>query len=294
MSLTAEPDDIVRRFLFEELDVRGALVRLTGVWRKMCEGRDYPDAVRRLLGELTAVAVLVGCNLKQPGRLTLQVQGQGPVRLLVIDCTAALGIRGMAMFSPQVHDVPVPALLGDGRLFLTLQSEIAAQPYQSIVPLRGETIGTIFEHYLEQSEQQPARLFLHAAGEYAVGLFLQKLPGADARDADGWKRVESQAATVSAVELAALPSEVLLTHLFPEELLRVFRVRPVTYDCPEDWAKVRNMLRSLGRAEVENVLREQGEVVVHDDICNRDYRLGPEDVAALFADSTPAGSSTIH
>lgn len=292
--MTAEPEDIVRRFLFEELDIRGAVVRLTGAWREMCEGRDYPSAVQRLLGELTAVAVLIGCNLKQPGRLTLQIRGHGPVRLLVIDCTVSLGIRGMAMFAAHVPDLPAPALLGDGRLVLTLRSDIAAQPYQSIVPLQGGTVAAVFEHYLAQSEQQPARLFLHAAGEYATGLFIQKLPGADARDPDGWARVESLAATVTGAELAALPSEALLTRLFPEELLRVFRAKPVTYDCPEDWDKVRNMLRALGRAEVEAILRDQGEVVVRDDICNRTYRLGADDVAALFAGGAPPAGGTIH
>ena len=279
--------DFVRRFLFEERDIRGAIVRLGPAWRAMQSGRGYPDGVRRLLGEMTAVALLIGVNLKQPGRLTFQVQGHGPVRLLVIDCTQELAFRGMAQFTGAPPEGTVSTLLGDGRLALTLQSETTARAYQSLVPLAGDTIAAIFEHYLAQSEQQPARLWLFSSAQAATGLFLQKLPGADARDADGWARIEHLGATVRPEELASVPVADLLMRLFPEESVRLFQPRPVRYECPKDWEKVRNMLRSLGREEVESILRERGEVVVHDDICNHEYRLDAAAVARLFEAAEP-------
>lgn len=278
--------DFVVRFLLEELDIRGAFVRLEDVWRSLQARRDYCGTVRDLLGEMTATAVLVAGNLKQPGRLTFQLQGHGPIRMLVIDCTDELHLRGMAQAAAEVAPASVSQLFGDGRLTLILQNESAREPYQSLVPVAGDSIAQVFEHYLAQSEQQPARLWLATEEQYACGLFLQKLPGADARDADGWSRIELLAGTVTPEELRSLPAETLLGRLFPEEAVRLFKPKPVVYDCPEDRDKVSEMLRSLGRAEVESILAEQGEIVVHDDICNHEYRFDAGDLDELFP---PAG-----
>jgi molecular chaperone Hsp33 len=286
----AEDADFVQRFLLEDLDIRGAVVRLTSSWRAMQAGRGYPDAIRRLLGEMSAVALLVGANLKQAGRLSFQLQGHGPVSLLLIDCTRDLAFRGVARYADLPASASLQALFGDGRLALTLHNELAVQPYQSLVPLHGESIAAVFEHYLAQSEQQPARLWLFADESSATGLFLQKLPGADARDADGWSRAELLAGTVRATELQRLTIAELLLRLFPQDAVRLFDPRPVRYECPRDWDKVRNMLRSLGRSEVDGILAEHGEIVVHDDVCNHEYRFGEDDVAALFDTPPP----TIH
>jgi molecular chaperone Hsp33 len=282
--------DFVQRFLLEELDIRGAVVRLTSSWRAMQAGRGYPDAIRRLLGEMSAVALLVGANLKQAGRLSFQLQGHGPVSLLLIDCTRDLAFRGVARYADLPASASLQDLFGGGRLALTLHNELVAQPYQSLVPLNGNSIAAVFEHYLAQSEQQPARLWLFADEFSATGLFLQKLPGADARDADGWSRAELLAGTVRAAELQRLTIAELLLRLFPQDAVRLFDPRPVRYECPRDWDKVRDMLRSLGRSEVDSILAEHGEIVVHDDVCNHEYRFGEDDVAALFDTPPP----TIH
>lgn len=284
-------DSYVRRFMFEDLDIRGAFVHLGTAWHAMLTDRTYPGLVTRLLGEMTATAVLIGGNLKQPGRISLQLSTRGPLQAMLLDCTQDLKIRGMARFLPELAgetETPLSQLLSDGRLLLTLDTPTAAMPYQSLVPLAGKSIAEIFEHYLMQSEQQPARLFL-AAGETGVaGLFLQKLPGADARDADGWMRIAHLATTVTADELLGLRPETLLARLFHEEDIRLFEARDVIYHCPEDWEKVRGIVQQLGRAEAEAILSEHGELVIRDDICNRDYRFSAADVAALFDTTAPA------
>lgn len=291
--MSPSDSDFVARFLLEELDIRGAFVRLGESWRSMLARRDYAATVRELLGEMTATAVLIGSNLKQPGRLSFQLKGHGPIGFLFIDCTAQLHLRGMAQAAADVAPAPVSQLFGDGHLSLILQNASAREPYQSLVPAAGESIAAIFEHYLLQSEQQPARLLLTAGEEHACGLFLQKLPGADAKDADGWTRIELLAKTVTPDELRTLTAEALLGRLFPEEAVRLFKPRPVVYDCPEDRDKVSQMLRSLGRAEVESILAEQGEVVVHDDICNHTYRFGAADLDELFPPGGPE-PRTLH
>lgn len=277
-------DSYVLRFLFEDLDIRGAYVRLGAAWQGMQAGRDYPAPVARLLGEMTAVATLIGGNLKLPGRLSFQLSGHGPLQALIVDCTQDLQIRGMARFAAGLQDAPLRALVGDGRLLLTLDHPQAPLPYQSFVPLEGDSIGEVFEHYLLQSEQQPARLFLAANEAAAAGLFLQKLPGADARDPDGWNRMTQLAATVKDDELLGLRPEALLGRLFPEEDKRLYEPRPVAYHCPQDWQKVRGMLLQLGRKEAESILAEHGQILIHDDICNHDYAFSAADVAALFGD----------
>lgn len=272
----------VRGFLFEQLGIRGAWVQLGPAWREMIAGRDYPEPVVELLGQLAAVATLITANLKQAGRLTFQLRGEGAVSLLVMDCDEQLRLRGMARSTPEVSAGSLPALLGDGALTLTLDTAGMRQPYQSHVPLQGDNVAAVFEHYLTQSEQTPTRLWLAASHETAAGLFLQALPGADERDADGWNRVQILAGTVRAEELLGLGSIKLIERLFPEEDVHVYDPRPVSYHCPYDPAKIYSMLRSVGRTACESILAEHGEIRVHDDVCNHEYVLDAEAVAALF------------
>ncbi|HEX2197802.1 MAG TPA: Hsp33 family molecular chaperone HslO [Burkholderiales bacterium] len=274
--------DYVQRFLFEDLDIRGRLVCLTGAWQRMLEGRDYPQEITSLLGHTTALNVLLGANQKGAGRVTLQVQGSGPVRLLVSDCTPELRIRGMATYEKPVQGTGERGLLGDGRLSVTLEDMKSGRFYQSLVPLEGETLEQIFEHYLAQSEQLSAVLRLQADRGAVCGLLLEKLPGADAKDPDGWNRVQHLAATLALDETRDAQPYDLLTRVFPEELMRVFRLYAVEYHCPYDEDKVKDMLRSLGRQEVESILAERGEVVIRNEMCNHEYRFDARAIAEIF------------
>ncbi|HMM46607.1 MAG TPA: Hsp33 family molecular chaperone HslO [Thiobacillaceae bacterium] len=272
----------VRGFLFEALDIRGAWVRLGPAWREMIAGRAYPEPVLEVLGQLAVVTSLIAANLKHAGRLTFQLRGDGEVSLLVMDCDAQLRLRGMARSPATVAANALPALLGQGALTLTLDVDDAHQPYQSHVPLEGETVAAVFEHYLARSEQVPTRLWLAANGEAAAGMLVQALPGAHQRDPDGWNRVQALADTVRPGELLELGSIKLIERLFPEEDVRVFDPRTVRYHCPHDPGKIENMLRGIGRAECEAILGEHGEIRIHDDICNHEYVLDAAAVASLF------------
>ncbi len=276
--------DYVQRFLFENLDIRGRLVCLTGAWQRMLDGRDYPEDIAALLGHTTALNVLLGANQKGSGRVTLQVQGSGPVKLLVADCTAELQIRGMASYEKQKPFAGSErSLLGDGRLSVTLEDLKSGQFYQSLVPLEGENLQEIFEHYLSQSEQTTAYLRLKADGGALCGLLLEKLPQADTRDPDGWNRVCHLAETLQLDETRDAQPYDLLTRVFTEELMRVFRLYPVEYHCPYDEGKVKDMLLGLGREEVDSILAEQGEIVIRNEMCNHEYRFDAKAIADLFA-----------
>jgi molecular chaperone Hsp33 len=275
--------DYVQRFLFEELDIRGRLVCLTQAWQSMLQTRAYPQSIVSLLGHTTALNVLLGANQKGAGRVSIQVQGSGPVKLLVSDCTAELRIRGMAHYEKEISSATEKALLGSGRLSVTLEDMTSGRFYQSLVPLEGETLEQIFEHYLSQSEQLSSFLRLYADEGAICGLLLEKLPGAEGRDPDGWDRVRHLAATLTLDETRDAQPYHLLTRVFPEELMRVFKLHAVEYHCPYDEEKVKDMLRGLGREEVEAILAEKGAVVIRNEICNHEYRFDARAIHEIFA-----------
>lgn len=288
-----------RRFTLDNLDIRGQVVRLTDVWRDMHDQRHYPANIRQFLGELACVAVLIGAGLKRSGRAALQIQRKRQVSdtgvetfsgpLAVLDCTEALGLRGMCAAAPSANVARSIATFSewveDCTLAMTLTYNGTTQVYQSIVPVSGLSVAECFEHYFDLSEQLPTHLWLAANETGAGALLLQKLPGADEKDADGWARVEQLAASVREAELITLPAEQLLARLFSEEDVRVYEAKPVTYACKRDVQKVEAMLRSLGRAEVEATLAALGVVEVKDDICNQVYRFDEVAIKRLFGQS---------
>jgi len=286
------------RFLFPRLDIRGAFVRLDDVWQSMRSGRAYPAVAESLLGELAATIAIIAGELKGQGRLTLQLKGDGPISLLLVECDEELCLRGMARAGNCPQDAPVAELLGvgsagsggdagEGQLVLTFERE--AGFYQSIVPLAGETVAEIFTNYLTQSQQQDGQLFLAADANAAAALLLQKMPGADSLDADGWRRLTSLAGTVRREELLELDAASLLLRLFPEDAagdeeagLLLFPERTVSWHCPDNREKLAAMIKSWGREEAEAILAEQGVIEIQDEISNRVYRFDAEAVAEIF------------
>ncbi len=286
--------NLLHRFLFDDLDIRGAIVRLDSVWQQLLAGRDYPPPVLELLGPLVATSVLLADNLKQPGRITLQLRGEGPISLLLVDCNEELNLRGMARYAEDIESKAPAELLGRGQILLSLDRASLREPQQSFVPLEGESIASIFEHYLAQSEQLTSRFFLAVSPTAVAGLFLQKMPESAAlHDSDAWTRIEALAATTTSDELLTLPAQTLLTRLFHQEPIRLFEAQPVTHNYPYDWEKVRNMLRTLGREEVYSNLQERGAILICDELSNHEYRFDKAAIDELFSNVRETPSS-IH
>lgn len=273
----------VQRFLFKELNIRGQHIHLQESWQQMIKDRHYPLSIIKLLGELTAVSVLMASGMKHKGRITLQVQGSGPVTLLVVEVTHDLKIRGMAKTDRTItSETTLDELLGDGQILVTLENIQTNHHFQSYVAREGNNISEAFEEFLSQSEQLPSKLWL-AADEQAIGgVMIQKMPDTDGHDSDGWDRVMHITTTVQDQELTQLATEELLHRLFHEELLELFAASEVQYECPQDREKVDNMLLSLGEEEVRKLLEEQGEIVIHNEICNFHLRYGQKEVDSLF------------
>lgn len=286
--------DSLHRFLFEHFPVRGELVHMDASWQAALDRQDYPEPVRRLLGEAMAATVLLASTLKFDGRLTLQIQGDGPVNLLVVQCTSRLVVRGMADWQAAVEDPSLEALVGGGRMAITIEPE-GRERYQGIVPLEGDSLARSFEAYFERSEQLPTRLWLAADGDAASGMLLQVMPDeGPSPDSDAWDRATKLADTVTDDELHDLPVEHLLHRLYHEEDVRLFESSPVAFRCSCSRDKIAELIRRLGREEAESILDERGDIEVGCEFCGRQYRFDAVDTEAVLSDSEQPGPSTRH
>ncbi|HEY2675903.1 MAG TPA: Hsp33 family molecular chaperone HslO [Steroidobacteraceae bacterium] len=299
--------DSLHRFLFEQYPIRGHLVHLDAAWHALIEHRDYPDAIRDTLGEAVAASLLLAATIKFEGVLSLQMQGDGPVHLMLVQCTSGLGVRGLARYRDDAAGtLRIGDMIGAGNLTVTLETDEGAQRYQGIVPIAGERLAESLQVYFENSEQLPTRLWLHADAQGASGMLLQKLPGSGslpAADAaaieDAWRRVQIIADTLTPVELRTLADAEILHRLFNEDDLRLFEPSPVYFRCRCSRERVAGMLQGLGEVETRGVIAERGKVEVHCDFCNRAYVFDAVDVEQLFkapvaADSGSRAGTRVH
>lgn len=282
--------DILQRFLFEYAPVRGEAVRLDATWRQVLERHDYPPAVRGVLGEMMVASVLLSATLKFDGRMTLQIQGDGPINLLVVECWTYQGpegkrytLRGLAHGGEDVEPGLLQDMFGTARLAITLEPSEGERRYQGIVELVGERLADALHDYLQRSEQLDTYLWLAADSEHAAGMLLQRLPGDEGTDADAWNRAQRLGDTLREDELLTLPPGEIIYRLFHEEDVRLFESETVAFHCSCTRERVGDMLRSLGMDEVHQVLKEQQDIRVACEFCNQQYVFDAVDAEQLFA-----------
>ncbi|HVW49042.1 MULTISPECIES: Hsp33 family molecular chaperone HslO [unclassified Trinickia] len=300
-------DDQLQKFIFAAAPVRGEIVSLRNTWQEVLARRQYPVAVRDILGEMMAACALLSANLKFDGTMIMQIFGDGPIKMLVVQCSSDLTMRATAKisseFDPTLGDslsfVELLNASGHGRCVITLDphdKRPGQQPYQGIVPLSSQdgplqSIAAVLEHYMHHSEQLDTRLWLAADTERAVGMLLQKLPGdggivphsGEQHDADTWERVCVLGGTLSQEELLREEPQTLFRRLFWQENVQHFAPTLTRFECSCSRERVGSMLKMLGRIEVEGVIAEQGHVEIHCEYCNQRYEFDPVDVAQLFA-----------
>lgn len=269
--------------MFERAAVRGEIVRLDTTWRAVLERRDYPPALRDMLGELMAAAALLSATLKFSGSIVMQMQGEGPIKLLVVECRDDLTMRAMAHWEGEVEPGSLAQMIGAGRFVITIDPKQGKQAYQGIVSISGNTIAEVLEDYMSRSEQLDTRLWLAADSQQAAGMLLQKLPESTDEDPDAWPRAVHLGSTVTRRELLGLPARQLIRRLYHEEDIRLFDSKPVNFYCPCSRDRVTAMLRMLGHAEVESILAEQGSIEVDCEFCNKHYAFDQVDAEQIFA-----------
>jgi molecular chaperone Hsp33 len=282
----------LRRFMLEEHPVRGHWVLLGEAWRELRSLQPYPPAVDELLGQTVTAAVLLAATLKFEGKLTLQLSGTGPVSLLVAQCTHDFRIRAVAQHAETLDpDSAFHTLVGSGRLVVTIEATERGTRYQGIVPLEGASMSSCLETYFATSEQLPTRLSLASDAEHAGGLLIQKLPAAGGEAAgavtqEAWEQLSNGLNELAPAQLLATPIDALLPQLCGPFDSRLFSASEVQFECGCSRERVASVLRSLGQAEVDSVLAEQGSVTVTCEFCRRPYRFDAVDALSLFADAT--------
>lgn len=295
--------DTLHRFLFKNAPVKGEIVHLPNTWRDIRAHKRYPAAVEKLLGEMVAASALLSANLKFDGSLIMQIQGDGPVQLLVAECRADLTVRATAKLrdDAQVDDsMDLAALVNvnqAGKFAITLDPnhrQEGQQPYQSIVPLIGENMAQVLEHYMNNSEQLETEIQLAANHENAAGFLLQRLPnhggGLSVEFEHTWEDFLPIARTLGTVELLEQSAETLMHRLFWEHPIDVHTTDDVTFACTCSPAKVTNMLTMLGADEAFSMIDEQLELNVSCDFCGQNYNFSAAQIHDLFDPSIDSAS----
>ncbi|MEQ1882423.1 MAG: Hsp33 family molecular chaperone HslO [Burkholderiales bacterium] len=274
--------DSLQRFLLEDTPVRGEIAHLDATWRAVLERRKYPEALQTLLGEMMAAAALLSATLKFEGSLIMQMQGSGPIQLLVVEATSEHTLRATAKWEGDLKAGSVTQLLGSGRFVISIVPESNKQTYQGVVAIEGDTISQVLENYMVRSEQIETRLWLASDSRQAAGMLLQKLPSAPSQDEDAWNRAVTLGETLKREELLKLSSREIVHRLYHEEDVRLFETRPVAFRCSCSRTRVTSMLRLLGHEEVRSIIAERSSVEVDCEFCGRHYSFDAVDAEQVF------------
>lgn len=297
--------DNLQKFMIEDANVRGELVELSDTWQQVLTRHSYPPAVQVILGELYAASILLSANLKFDGTMIMQIYGDGPIKLMVVECDSQLRMRATVKLADHAviaDNATLTDLIhahGEGRFIITLDpngKQEGQQAYQGIVPLEGDSIATVIENYMLRSEQLDTKIWLAADGKIARGMLLQKLPNIGGnvkktnQDAENWNRAVMLGSTLKQDELLNTDIKTLMHRLFWEEDVRVFDVEHPQFQCNCTREKVGNMLRMLGEEEISSAISELGKLDINCDFCGKHYGFDKIDCTQLFAAETLSGA----
>ena len=279
--------DITQRFLFENADVRGEMVSADQSYREILAKHDYPEAVKALLGEMLAAAVLLSTTIKFDGLLILQAKSEGPLSTLMVECSSDQAVRGIARYADDLQEGNLTELMPDGVLAITIDPA-NGQRYQGIVSLEGGSLAAALDGYFANSEQLPTRFRLQADGRTARGFLLQALPADRQLDPEDraatWQHLNVLADTLTAEELIGLDNATVLHRLFHQDDLRLFDAQAVRFECSCSAERSSNALVSLGKDDLLALLQEQGgRIEVDCQFCNARYEYDVNAIEALFS-----------
>ena len=281
------PDtDVSRRFIFDDADIRGETVHLDTAFQDILAIRQYPPGVSRLIGEFLAAAVLLSTTLKFDGKLILQARSEGQIPLIMVECSNTLQLRAIVRGAEQASSTSFPQLLSNGQLVITVDPTNGKR-YQSIVPLMADSLAHSLDAYFAQSEQLATRFWLAGDEHRCGGILLQQLPSQVEGDAfrreEQWQHACALAATVSANELLELRADTLLHHLYHESPVRIFEPSRIKFQCTCSRERTLGALTTIDATELQDILREQGNITMDCEFCKQQYRYEEEDLATLLA-----------
>ncbi|MCK6263323.1 Hsp33 family molecular chaperone HslO [Vibrio sp. ZSDE26] len=288
--------NVLNRYLFEDLSVRGELVQVDEAYQQIISSKEYPLAVQKLLGELLVSTTLLTATLKFEGSITMQLQGDGPVSLVVINGDNEQRIRGVARHKGEIDDnASLHDLIGKGHLVITIEPK-KGERYQGVVGLEGDNLAEVLESYFERSEQLKTRLWIRT-GEFegkphAAGMLLQVMPDGTG-SADDFEHLEQLTDTVKNEELFSLEANELLYRLYNQEKVQIFTPQPVVFHCGCSRERSGAAIITVSQEELADIIATEGAVSLHCDYCGTNYSFNEEQVKELFVEAN-SGNSTLH
>ena len=286
--------DQLHRYLFENVAVRGELVNVSHTWHEIVRNHDYAEPVKTLLGELLVATSLLTATLKFDGDITVQLQGDGPLTLAVINGNNRQELRGVARVKEDAEIASgstLKEMVGNGYLVITITPE-KGERYQGVVGLEADTLAGCLEDYFMRSEQLPTRLFIRTNEQGAAGILLQVLPAQDTSQ-DDFNHLAMLTETIKAEELITLPANDVLWRLYHQEEATVYDPLPVIFKCTCSRQRCGEVLKTLPESEVDEILAEDGKIDMHCDYCGTHYVYDAVDIAAIRNESV-SDSDQLH
>lgn len=279
--------DLIQPFIFDNMPVRGAIVRLHATYQTALSKHAYEPLAQDLLAQSLTAVTLLTHMVKLNGSISLQAQGQGPVTLLLTECTHDFHLRGLIHHENPLIGDTLQELFGKGLMAINMKTENLPQNYQGIIPLEGKNLAQAIEGYFHQSEQLPTRIFLANDGLSTCGLLLQTIPGHDTYQGKlDWEHLTTLANTLRPEELLGLGNRDILFSLYHQEAVRLFDPIPVSFRCSCSRSRMESVLLSLGKEELVSILDEFGSVDTFCEFCNHHYLFDTVDIHQLLADDS--------
>ncbi|TDE21547.1 Hsp33 family molecular chaperone HslO [Vibrio owensii] len=289
-------NNVLNRYLFEDLSVRGELVQLDEAYQRIISSKEYPAALQKLLGELLVSTTLLTATLKFEGSITIQLQGDGPVSLAVINGDHDQKIRGVARWEGDIaDDATLHEMMGKGYLVITIEPK-KGERYQGVVGLEGETLADVIEGYFANSEQLKTRLWIrtgeHEGKKHAAGMMIQVMPDGTGTPED-FEHLEQLTATVKNEELFTLPANELLYRLYNQDSVRLYEPQPVEFHCGCSRERSGAAIITVDKTEIYDILAEEGTISLHCDYCGTSYTFEEPEITELYTQAT-SGNKTVH
>jgi molecular chaperone Hsp33 len=278
--------DQLQRFIFDDYQIRGEIARAHNSFSEIIKNHHYPTEIVNIIGELLIATSLLTATLKFAGKISVQLQGDGPLNLAVINGNQDQELRGTARVDGDTTGLSFKQLIGKGHLLITITPD-NGERYQGIVELRKESLSECLEDYFAQSEQLPTRIILHANNidkPQAAGLLLQTLPAVNEDHEEQFQHVSALASTVKEEELYTLENDQLLHRLYHQETLRLFEPTAISFKCSCSKARCLSSLASIAPEEILEMLEENGAIDMHCEYCASDYHFEADDLKILLTD----------
>lgn len=279
--------DTLNRFLFDNHAIRGEITHLEQTYQAILDNHTYPVAVQKVLGELLVITSLLTATLKFEGDIAVQLQGDGPLSLAVVNGNDQQQLRGVARVKSDIaNNATLKEMVGNGYIVITITPK-NGERYQGIVGLESDTLIGCIENYFMQSEQLPTRLFVKT-GVYnnkpvAAGILLQILPENE-NTSDSFEHLCTLTQTITSDELFELSTEEILYRLYNQEQVRLFDTHNVTFKCGCSRERCEDSLMTLPANEIDQILKEDGgKIDIHCDYCGKHYIFDTIDIAQIRA-----------